>query len=178
MSSNKELVTTTASAGTSAEWTAENPVLELGEWGKETDTSKMKNGDGVTAWNSLGYTVVVDPLTGSSAQLCKAWVNFNGDTGLIRDSYNVSSITKNGTGDYTINFTTAMANANYSPVITTFPNASNTSGQSGWIKESPTYGDSIKTGSLSVQTGNPGGLGSFNSSKVDCKGVFVQIFGV
>jgi hypothetical protein len=46
----------------------------------------------------------------------KAWVNFNGTTspGTIRSSYNVSSVTKNGTGDYTVNFATAMTDANYS----------------------------------------------------------------
>lgn len=45
---------------------------------------------------------------------CRAWVNFNGTgTVAIRASGNVSSITDNGTGDYTINFTTAMADANY-----------------------------------------------------------------
>ena len=44
----------------------------------------------------------------------KAWVNFNGTgTVAIRDNFNVSSITDNGTGDYTATFTTAMANANY-----------------------------------------------------------------
>ena len=44
----------------------------------------------------------------------KAWVNFNGTgTVAIRDDLNVSSITDNGSGDYTINFATAMANANY-----------------------------------------------------------------
>ena len=44
----------------------------------------------------------------------KAWVNFNGTgTVAIRASYNVSSITDNGTGDYTVNFTTAMPDANY-----------------------------------------------------------------
>jgi len=44
----------------------------------------------------------------------RAWVNFNGTgTVAIRASGNVSSITDNGTGDYTINFTTAMADANY-----------------------------------------------------------------
>ena len=44
----------------------------------------------------------------------KAWVNFNGTgTVAIRGSFNVSSITDNNTGDYTVNFTTAMANANY-----------------------------------------------------------------
>ena len=44
----------------------------------------------------------------------KAWVNFNGTgTVAIRASYNVSSITDNGVGDYTVNFTTALADANY-----------------------------------------------------------------
>ena len=43
-----------------------------------------------------------------------AWVNFNGTgTVAIRSSYNVSSITDNGTGDYTVNFATALADANY-----------------------------------------------------------------
>ena len=44
----------------------------------------------------------------------KAWVNFNGTgTVAIRNNYNVSTVTDNGTGDYTINFTNAFANANY-----------------------------------------------------------------
>ena len=44
----------------------------------------------------------------------KAWVNFNGTgTVAIRASFNVSSITDNGTGNYTVNFTTAFADANY-----------------------------------------------------------------
>lgn len=46
---------------------------------------------------------------------CRAWVNFNGTgTVAIRASGNVSSITDNGTGDYTVNFSTAMPDANYS----------------------------------------------------------------
>ena len=52
---------------------------------------------------------------------CRAWVNFDGtgtfspnpSTTKIRASFNVSSITDNGTGDYTVNFTTAMPDANY-----------------------------------------------------------------
>jgi hypothetical protein len=45
---------------------------------------------------------------------CRAWVNFNGTgTVAIRASGNVTSITDNGTGDYTLNFTTAMTDANY-----------------------------------------------------------------
>ncbi len=51
---------------------------------------------------------------------CRAWVNFNGTgTVAIRASGNVSSITDNGTGDYTVNFTTAMPDANYSANVTT-----------------------------------------------------------
>lgn len=47
----------------------------------------------------------------------KAWVNFNGiGTVAIRASFNVSSITDNGTGDYNINFTNALADANYAVI--------------------------------------------------------------
>jgi hypothetical protein len=50
--------------------------------------------------------------------MCRAWVNFNGTgTVAIRGSGNVSSITDNGTGDYTVNFTTAMTDANYAPTF-------------------------------------------------------------
>lgn len=46
--------------------------------------------------------------------MCRAWVNFDGTgTVAIRASGNVTSITDNGTGDYTLNFTTAMPDANY-----------------------------------------------------------------
>ena len=49
---------------------------------------------------------------------CRAWVNFNGTgTVAIRASGNVTSITDNGTGDYTVNFTTAMPDANYAATI-------------------------------------------------------------
>lgn len=59
--------------------------------------------------------LVVDTLTNQDVQLCKAWVNFNGTgTVAIRASYNVSSITDNGVGNYTVNFTVAMSDANYS----------------------------------------------------------------
>jgi hypothetical protein len=54
-------------------------------------------------------------LLDSTTGVCRAWVNFNGTgTPAIRASFNVSSITDNGTGDYTVNFTNALADANYS----------------------------------------------------------------
>ena len=50
----------------------------------------------------------------ATAYGCRAWVNFNGTgTVAIRASGNVSSITDNNTGDYTVNFTTALVDANY-----------------------------------------------------------------
>jgi len=113
---------------TAGNWTANNPTPRSGEWCYETDTGKLKIGDGVTIWTSLLYSAIPDidteisdintalsgKLTGSTDQICKAWVNFNGTgTVAIRDSFNVSSITDNGTGDYTVNFENAMNDVNY-----------------------------------------------------------------
>jgi hypothetical protein len=57
----------------------------------------------------------IQNLSGTEVYTAKAWVNFNGTgTVAIRASGNVSSITDNGAGDYTVNFTTALADANYS----------------------------------------------------------------
>ena len=51
---------------------------------------------------------------GTENYKCRAWVNFNGTgTVAIRASGNVSSITDNGVGDYTVNFTTALPDADY-----------------------------------------------------------------
>jgi hypothetical protein len=67
--------------------------------------------------NGTGFNDVVNFQNASGTNngtLCRAWVNFDGTgTPAIRDSFNVSSITDNGTGDYTVNFTTAMVDANY-----------------------------------------------------------------
>jgi len=55
----------------------------------------------------------------ATAYGCRAWVNFNGTgTVSIRASGNVSSITDNGTGNYRVNFTTAMTDVNYSVCAT------------------------------------------------------------
>ena len=57
------------------------------------------------------------PITMIGQSAAKAWVNFNGvGTVAIRESGNVSSIADNQTGAYTVNFTTAMTDANYSPI--------------------------------------------------------------
>ena len=62
--------------------------------------------------------------------LCRAWVNSNGTTspGTVRASFNVTSVTKNATGNYTVNFTNAFADANYGIAISTGSNVSNNQG--------------------------------------------------
>jgi hypothetical protein len=57
---------------------------------------------------------------------CRAWVNFNGTgTVAIRASFNVTSVADNGTGDYTVNFTNAMPDADYAPCGTTGSTSAN-----------------------------------------------------
>ena len=74
-----------------------------------------------TLSNLLGTLSV--PVATAVQGSAKAWVNFNGTgTVAIRASFNVSSITDNGTGDYTVNFTTAMTDANYAFVATVSAN--------------------------------------------------------
>lgn len=68
---------------------------------------------------SILKVAAIQNSAGVEVYTAKAWVNFNGTgTVAIRAAGNVSSITDNGTGDYTVNFTTAMADANYSVVAT------------------------------------------------------------
>jgi len=62
-----------------------------------------------TIQNTSGGAVTLTDQTAA-----KAWVNFNGTgTVAVRDNFNVSSITDNGTGDYTVNFSSSFGNANY-----------------------------------------------------------------
>lgn len=63
-------------------------------------------------------SIVSESVGTAPGYMARAWVNFNGTgTVAIRASGNVSSITDNGVGDYTVNFTTAMSDANYSCVM-------------------------------------------------------------
>jgi hypothetical protein len=77
--------------------------------------------DGVITTDDLAANAVTTPKLGTNeaSGLAKAWVNFNGtSTVAIRAQYNVSSITDNGVGNYNVNFSTALSDANYCPVVT------------------------------------------------------------
>jgi hypothetical protein len=102
----------------------------------------------------------------ATAYGCRAWVNFNGTgTPAIRASGNVSSITDNGTGDYTVNFTTAMPNVNYAPAIATQRNGVN-SAVWGSVKHDSTMATSnVRIATVDVVP-----------NSIDPLGVFVSIF--
>jgi len=82
--------------GSASSWTSANTVLAAGEIGYETDTKKMKVGDGSTAWNSLGYTITDGDITGVTAG---TGLSGGGNSGAV--TLNLStpvSATNGGTG--------------------------------------------------------------------------------
>jgi hypothetical protein len=90
------------------------------------------DGSGNLSFNS-GYGSV------ATAYGCRAWINFNGTgTPAIRASGNVTSITDNGTGDYTVNFTTALADANYAVSGAAMQGLSNSNFFFGPVTSAPT----------------------------------------
>ena len=81
---------------------------------------KVDELQGITAAGDITVTSEGGAATQSLQQgLAKVWVNFNG-TGTIatRDSLNVSGLTDNGTGNYTVDFTNAISSANFSALAT------------------------------------------------------------
>jgi hypothetical protein len=85
------------------------------------------------------YTVPAETLARGA---CRAWCNFNGTgTVAIRASFNVSSITDNGTGNYTVNFTTAMPDVNYAVCGSSQDN--NSSGTTTFTSYSRTAGSIV-----------------------------------
>ena len=101
----------------------------------------------------------------------RAWVNFNGTgTVAIRASGNVSSITDNGTGDYTVNFTTALADANYSVNGTASGNGAHPT-----FAMATAWDVAPSASLLRIYTARTGGSGS-GGDKIDSTYVSVAIF--
>ncbi len=111
---------------------------------------------GSPSWDSSG-NLSFNSGYGSVARAfgCRAWVNFNGSgTVSIRASGNVSSITDNGTGDYTINFSTSLTDANYSFSGAVYWNSGAPSGLVGSGLTAPTS-SAFKVITLSNNTDSP-----------------------
>lgn len=108
-------------------------------------------------YNSVESTVGTDyRSTLYPGTLCRAWINFDGTlSGTITPnaSFNITNVTKNATGDYTVNFTTAMPDANYATAVT------------------GTQYDTVDNGmSIGVKTsGSGGGASTYTTSAVQIK---------
>ncbi len=102
----------------------------------------------------------------ATAYGCRAWVNFNGSGAVaIRDSGNVSSITDNGTGNYDVNFSSAMPDANYA--------ISGVSGESGAMTNHRTvsvYYDALQTTYCQIK------VGGATSTQYDDSIILVAVF--
>ena len=106
-------------------------------------------------------------------QLAKAWVNLRGDTVTstadmtgVRDSFNVSSVTDNATGRYTVSFTTAMSNSNYCVV------------SSGHYFETTVTNNAREVGANNLTTSNYMLNVTYNgSTNQDAANVFSAVFG-
>ena len=126
-----------------------------------TSTLVIKNGVANTP------PTVQDSAGVQIGTFCRAWVNFDGtgtfspnpSTTKIRASFNVSSITDNGTGQYTVNFTTAMPDANYSVAIASLGAMTDIESQNNMV-----------AGSIRIETRNT--AGTFTDYAVNCVSIF------
>jgi hypothetical protein len=85
--------------GTAAQWTSANPTLAAGEWGAETDTLKVKIGNGSTAWNSLAYVGAGEVTLNGVETLTNKTISGSSNTlsNIGNSSLTNSAITVNGT---------------------------------------------------------------------------------
>ena len=132
-------------------------TVAQGGTGAATHTSKgVLIGNGTSAVTTVSPSTSGNVLTSdgtswtsaTNAGSAKAWVNFDGASGTIRSSYNVSSVTRASTGVYTVNITSALANANYAVICGTSSADGNNDGGYMGIKN----GTSLTTTSFQLAT--------------------------
>ena len=109
---------------------------------------------------------------GTRIQTARAWVNFDGTGVSIRDSFNISSITDNGLGDYTVNFTNALANSNYSVVGT----AEGQTTSNSVNVQYPSSGTQT-TSSIRIETPRTRGANEGDATDFDPPRVSIIVFG-
>lgn len=116
----------------------------------------------VSGLNSQASTLTINPIT---------WVNFNGNGSVAaRDSQNVSSLTDNSTGNYTVNFANTMSNSNYSVSFSATDDGSGSSQTNGyaygsWLRGSTAV--SYSTTSIRVGMGYPANTAFYDQSHVN-----------
>ena len=129
------------------------------------------SGSGIT--QSADGSGIIKIQSNSVTTNALAWVNFNGTgTVAIRSSYNVSSITDNGTGLYTVNFATALSDANYSVNASASPAYSLGSSYVNLFSNSSTTETAPTTGAFTLRVGY-----STSGGTEDLKYICAQVFG-
>ena len=154
--------------------------LQAGGVTKMSVTSSGVDGSNLTNIPAANLTGSLPALDGSAltgiatgAGTLEAWVNFNGQgTPAIRSSANVSSITDNANSNYTINFTTALASADYCALVSmTASSAAYTRG-SGIVNLGYYNTNSLTTSGFSMTLEDRNG-GASGDSLVVCAGAFL-----
>jgi len=108
----------------------------------------------------------------TAGRLARAWVNFNGSgTVAIRAAYNVRSITDDGVGSYTVNFSTAFVDTNYCFLCTGQDTASGVSSNTPSVGARDDAQTPVQTGLLKI-----GSVIANGSSALDCPNVCVAVF--
>jgi hypothetical protein len=109
--------------GTAAQWTSTNPTLAAGEFGFETDTNKLKCGNGSTAWNSLSYLNNDGDITGVTAGTgisgggTSGTVTVSIDTSVTADLSTAQTLTNKTLTDPKINLAFDAETASYTAVL-------------------------------------------------------------
>jgi hypothetical protein len=128
---NSVAVTTISGTQTLTNKTLTSPVIT-------TPTISQINSASTTA-----PTIFANSSGTQIGTLCRAWVSFNGASGaspVIRASFNVSSVSRTGTGTYTVTLTNAMTDVNYAPIAT---GTISTGGGARWVGSYPSSTSSI-----------------------------------
>ena len=140
---------------TAANWTSANPILAQGELGAETDTSKIKIGDGSTAWSSLAYLIdaggyITATSTNTLSNKTLAATTLSGQ--LTGADQTVSAINLKDYGE----ITNALGNATGATTIDlTLGNSvtATTTGATTWTFSNPTASDELCSFSLKLVNG-------------------------
>lgn len=96
---------------------AQGKALQDNKLGKTENAASATTAESCTG-NSATSTKLITASGIAPSYSARAWVNFSGLNGSIRSSGNVSSVVRNGVGNYTITFSTPMSNDNYAPQTT------------------------------------------------------------
>ena len=122
---------------------------------------------------TIGSATQAVPSGTAPLYASRAWVNFNGTgTVAIRASANVTSITDSGVGLYDVNFTTAMPDANYAPVVTIYSASS-----ALYVVGGQTNGQAPTTAKFRIATGAGASLGTDTTAGyADMPYIFASVF--